>query len=52
MSNCGVFKVPFVSSLTSRDANSYILRSSIKCLLESNCPDDSLFFSFIMVRKN
>lgn len=24
MSNCGVFKVPFVSSLTSRDTNSYI----------------------------
>lgn len=23
MSNCGVFKVPFVSSLASRDTNSY-----------------------------
>lgn len=51
MSNCGVFKVPFVSSLTSRDTKSYILYSSAKCLLESNSPDDSLF-SFVMVRKN
>lgn len=50
MSNCRVFQVPFVSSLTSGDTNSHILCSSTKCRLESNSPDDSLFFSFVMVR--
>lgn len=52
MSNCEVLKVPFVSSLTSRDTNSHILCSPTKCLLESNSPDDTLFFSFVIVRMN
>lgn len=52
MSNCEILKVPFVSSSTSRDTNSHILCSSTKRLLESNSPDDTLFFSFVIVRTN